>query len=344
MRLHRASRHRTAQDDGQGPRAREPRADPGPEDPRARQARLTRRRHRFVIGVLPALLALALSLWLAAVWGWTFAGHRAAIAKDSAHAVRYYRTVERLNPWFEQWRVRYNLGTAELVDDQVDAAVKDLERALKVVPRAPRRCRWPSRTARSAWYGATWRWRTSCWPPRRKRPATPPPWRSRSRPPSRRSTTAPCPRARTAATPRRIPVPVRTPAPARIPPRARIRAPARARALRRLRLPVPARRPPPGPVGRPSTRACRPVTPSSPAGAEPGAPGRPPPTAAEVRGQLVRSRGRRAQATWATGQRAPAGGTGVAGSSTCEGGTVGTAWSGTAAPTARRTKVSRAAR
>ncbi len=139
MRLHRASRHRTAQDDGQEPRAREPRADPGPEDPRARQARLTRRRHRFVIGVLPALLALALSLWLAAVWGWTFAGHRAAIAKDSAHAVRYYRTVERLNPWFEQWRVRYNLGTAELVDDQVDAAVKDLERALKVVPRAPRK-------------------------------------------------------------------------------------------------------------------------------------------------------------------------------------------------------------
>lgn len=114
------------------------RADPpsAEEDPRWRAARLARRRRLLLIGGLPALLALAAAGWLGFVSLWTMGGNQAFVHKDYPTAVSRYRTVARVNPWLEQWRVYFNLGTAELAADRLDDALTDLTTALAAAPPA----------------------------------------------------------------------------------------------------------------------------------------------------------------------------------------------------------------
>lgn len=108
--------------------------DPGPEDPRRRAERLRRRRRLLLIGALPALLVTALVVWSSLVFGLTMAANRAYGSGDLATATSRYRTVASLNPWLEQWRVHYNLGTALLAAGQAEAAQGSLEEALRTVP------------------------------------------------------------------------------------------------------------------------------------------------------------------------------------------------------------------
>lgn len=108
----------------------------GSEDPLARHTRLARRRRLLAVGALPALLGLVVAGWLVTVGGFTLAGNHATVRQDYADAVSRYATVERINPWLERWRVLYNLGTAEALADQPEAAVGHLEGALARVPRA----------------------------------------------------------------------------------------------------------------------------------------------------------------------------------------------------------------
>ncbi|VEG28272.1 hypothetical protein [Actinomyces howellii] len=111
-------------------------AGPGPEDPRRRAARLRRRRRLLTWGGVPAVLVLIVSVWMVLVWGLTTAANRAAVQGDYDLAASRYRTVSTINPLLEQWRVHYNLGTALLMAEDLDAAAAELEAALPLAPRA----------------------------------------------------------------------------------------------------------------------------------------------------------------------------------------------------------------
>ena len=107
-----------------------------PEDPRRREARLKRRRRLLAIGGVPAALATIISLWLGSIFLISLAGNRAAAAGHYDTALSRYRTVARINPWLEQWRVHFNLGTGQLVAKDPTSAVATLNQALSEAPAA----------------------------------------------------------------------------------------------------------------------------------------------------------------------------------------------------------------
>lgn len=107
-----------------------------PEDPRRREARLKRRRRLLTIGGVPAALVIIISLWLGSIFLISLAGNRAAAAGHYDTALSRYRTVARINPWLEQWRVHFNLGTGQLAAKDPTSAVTTLNRALGEAPKA----------------------------------------------------------------------------------------------------------------------------------------------------------------------------------------------------------------
>ena len=109
---------------------------PAPEDPRRREARLKRRRRLLAIGGVPAALVTIISLWLGSIFLISLAGNRAAAAGHYDTALSRYRTVARINPWLEQWRVHFNLGTGQLAAKDPTSAVTTLNRALGEAPKA----------------------------------------------------------------------------------------------------------------------------------------------------------------------------------------------------------------
>lgn len=108
----------------------------GPEDPRRREARLSRRRRLLRIGGVPAALAAIISLWLGSIFLISLAGNRAAAAGHYDTALSRYRMVARINPWLEQWRVHFNLGTGQLAAKDPTSAVTTLNQALSEAPKA----------------------------------------------------------------------------------------------------------------------------------------------------------------------------------------------------------------
>ena len=108
----------------------------GPEDPRRREARLSRRRRLLRIGGVPAALAAIISLWLGSIFLISLAGNRAAAAGHYDTALSRYRMVARINPWLEQWRVYFNLGTGQLAAKDPTSAVTTLKKALREAPKA----------------------------------------------------------------------------------------------------------------------------------------------------------------------------------------------------------------
>ena len=109
---------------------------PAPEDPRRREARLKRRRRLLAIGGVPAALVTIISLWLGSIFLISLAGNRAAAAGHYDMALSRYRTVARINPWLEQWRVHFNLGTGQLAAKDPTSAVTTLKKALSEAPKA----------------------------------------------------------------------------------------------------------------------------------------------------------------------------------------------------------------
>ena len=109
---------------------------PAPEDPRRREARLKRRRRLLAIGGVPAALVTIISLWLGSIFLISLAGNRAAAAGHYDTALSRYRTVARINPWLEQWRVHFNLGTGQLAAKDPTSAVTTLNQALGEAPKA----------------------------------------------------------------------------------------------------------------------------------------------------------------------------------------------------------------
>ena len=109
---------------------------PAPEDPRRREARLKRRRRLLTIGGVPAALVTIISLWLGSIFLISLAGNRAAAAGHYDTALSRYRTVARINPWLEQWRVHFNLGTGQLAAKDPTSAVTTLNQALREAPKA----------------------------------------------------------------------------------------------------------------------------------------------------------------------------------------------------------------
>ena len=107
-----------------------------PEDPRRREARLKRRRRLLTIGGVPAALVTIISLWLGSIFLISLAGNRAAAAGHYDMALSRYRTVARINPWLEQWRVHFNLGTGQLAAKDPTSAVTTLKQALSEAPKA----------------------------------------------------------------------------------------------------------------------------------------------------------------------------------------------------------------
>ena len=107
-----------------------------PEDPRRREARLKRRRRLLTIGGVPAALVTIISLWLGSIFLISLAGNRAAAAGHYDTALSRYRTVARINPWLEQWRVHFNLGTGQLAAKDPTSAVRTLNQALREAPKA----------------------------------------------------------------------------------------------------------------------------------------------------------------------------------------------------------------
>ena len=107
-----------------------------PEDPRRREARLKRRRRLLAIGGVPAALVTIISLWLGSIFLISLAGNRAAAAGHYDTALSRYRTVARINPWLEQWRVHFNLGTGQLAAKDPTSAVTTLNQALREAPKA----------------------------------------------------------------------------------------------------------------------------------------------------------------------------------------------------------------
>ena len=109
---------------------------PAPEDPRRREARLKRRRRLLAIGGVPAALVTIISLWLGSIFLISLAGNRAAAAGHYDTALSRYRTVAAINPWLEQWRVHFNLGTGQLTAKDPTSAVTTLKKALSEAPKA----------------------------------------------------------------------------------------------------------------------------------------------------------------------------------------------------------------
>ena len=109
---------------------------PAPEDPRRREARLKRRRRLLTIGGVPAALVTIISLWLGSIFLISLAGNRAAAAGHYDTALSRYRTVATINPWLEQWRVHFNLGTGQLAAKDPTSAVTTLNQALSEAPKA----------------------------------------------------------------------------------------------------------------------------------------------------------------------------------------------------------------
>ena len=107
-----------------------------PEDPRRREARLKRRRRLLTIGGVPAALVTIISLWLGSIFLISLAGNRAAAAGHYDTALSRYRTVAAINPWLEQWRVHFNLGTGQLAAKDPTSAVTTLKQALSEAPKA----------------------------------------------------------------------------------------------------------------------------------------------------------------------------------------------------------------
>ena len=107
-----------------------------PEDPRRREARLKRRRRLLTIGGVPAALVTIISLWLGSIFLISLAGNRAAAAGHYDTALSRYRTVAGINPWLEQWRVHFNLGTGQLAAKDPTSAVTTLKKALSEAPKA----------------------------------------------------------------------------------------------------------------------------------------------------------------------------------------------------------------
>jgi len=107
-----------------------------PEDPRRREARLKRRRRLLTIGGVPAALVTVISLWLGSIFLISLAGNRAAAAGHYDTALSRYRTVAAINPWLEQWRVHFNLGTGQLAAKDPTSAVTTLKKALSEAPKA----------------------------------------------------------------------------------------------------------------------------------------------------------------------------------------------------------------
>ena len=107
-----------------------------PEDPRRREARLKRRRRLLAIGGVPAALATIISLWLGSIFLISLAGNRAAAAGHYDAALSRYRIVAAINPWLEQWRVHFNLGTGQLAAKDPTSAVTTLNQALSEAPKA----------------------------------------------------------------------------------------------------------------------------------------------------------------------------------------------------------------
>ena len=109
---------------------------PAPEDPRRREARLKRRRRLLAIGGVPAALVTITSLWLGSIFLISLAGNRAAAAGHYDTALSRYRIVAAINPWLEQWRVHFNLGTGQLAAKDPTSAVTTLKKALSEAPKA----------------------------------------------------------------------------------------------------------------------------------------------------------------------------------------------------------------
>ena len=109
---------------------------PAPEDPRRREARLKRRRRLLTIGGVPAALVTIISLWLGSIFLISLTGNRAAAAGHYDTALSRYRTVAAINPWLEQWRVHFNLGTGQLAAKDPTSAVTTLKQALSEAPKA----------------------------------------------------------------------------------------------------------------------------------------------------------------------------------------------------------------
>ena len=109
---------------------------PAPEDPRRREARLKRRRRLLAIGGVPAALVTIISLWLGSIFLISLAGNRAAAAGHYDTALSRYRIVAAINPWLEQWRVHFNLGTGQLAAKDPTSAVTTLKKALSEAPKA----------------------------------------------------------------------------------------------------------------------------------------------------------------------------------------------------------------
>ena len=107
-----------------------------PEDPRRREARLKRRRRLLTIGGVPAALVTIISLWLGSIFLISLAGNRAAAAGHYDTALSRYRMVAAINPWLEQWRVHFNLGTGQLAAKDPTSAVTTLKQALSEAPKA----------------------------------------------------------------------------------------------------------------------------------------------------------------------------------------------------------------
>ena len=107
-----------------------------PEDPRRREARLKRRRRLLTIGGVPAALVTIISLWLGSIFLISLTGNRAAAAGHYDTALSRYRTVAAINPWLEQWRVHFNLGTGQLAAKDPTSAVTTLNQALSEAPKA----------------------------------------------------------------------------------------------------------------------------------------------------------------------------------------------------------------
>lgn len=108
----------------------------GAEDPRRKAARLRRRRRLLAWGGVPAVVATVVSVWMGFVFLMTLAANRAAIAGDYPTAVSRYETVAKADPWLDKWRVHYNLGTARLLNNDVDGSITELEEALTTAPAA----------------------------------------------------------------------------------------------------------------------------------------------------------------------------------------------------------------
>ena len=82
------------------------------------------------------MLATIISLWLGSIFLISLAGNRAAAAGHYDTALSRYRMVARINPWLEQWRVHFNLGTGQLAAKDPTSAVTTLKKALSEAPKA----------------------------------------------------------------------------------------------------------------------------------------------------------------------------------------------------------------